>query len=192
MRVIGIIGKNGSGKDALGRYLEQRCNIPMRAVGDAVRAIAREEGRALTRDNLHQISRRYAEAHGRDFFTRKLVEDALHLGRHGLSISGIRMPEEAAFLRGREEVEELLVYVAVTNPWRRFERLRARGDARAPETCEEFQQQDAAEEAQFHLDGTIAQADVTVNNDGTLEHFHQHIEEKLVRSHLACMAATEE
>ncbi|MFP4500433.1 MAG: hypothetical protein ACLFTT_05490 [Candidatus Hydrogenedentota bacterium] len=48
------------------------------------------------------------------------------------------------------------------------------------------------EEAQFHLATTIAQADVTVNNDGALEHFHQNIEETLVRAHLACMALTEE
>jgi dephospho-CoA kinase len=44
MKVIGVVGLNGSGKDELVDYLHQRCGIPVLSAGDIARDIAAEEG----------------------------------------------------------------------------------------------------------------------------------------------------
>jgi dephospho-CoA kinase len=44
MRVIGVIGKNGSGKDEVLKYLKDKHNVPFLSTGDIVREIARPGG----------------------------------------------------------------------------------------------------------------------------------------------------
>ena len=59
MKVIGVIGLNGSGKDEVVNYLNQHYGIPVLSVGDIAREIAGREGVEPTRDNLDEITRRY-------------------------------------------------------------------------------------------------------------------------------------
>lgn len=58
VRVIGAIGKNGSGKDEVLRYLSARYGVPFVATGDIVRSLAAEEGLEPTRENLGPMSAR--------------------------------------------------------------------------------------------------------------------------------------
>lgn len=60
-------------------------------------------------------------------------------------------------------------------------KLKARGEPRDPETFEAFRVQDRHEEEQFRISETSAQADVTLNNDGTLDDLHRQIVQVLVR-----------
>ena len=40
MKVIGVIAKNGSGKDEVLNYLKEKHNVPFLSTGDMVREIA--------------------------------------------------------------------------------------------------------------------------------------------------------
>ncbi|MDN3509815.1 MAG: AAA family ATPase [Candidatus Jettenia sp.] len=181
MKVIGAVGLNGSGKDELVNYLSRRCGIPVLSAGDVVRDIAQEEGIAPTRDNLHDISRRYYAQWGNDIFMRKLIEKIEECQWKVVGITGIRTSTDVATLRNHFGQNFILVHVEVSQPSIRYERTRKRGEARDPQTLEEFLIQDKTEEEIFKIGETIHSADVTINNDGTRKDFYRKIEEFLVQ-----------
>lgn len=184
MRVIGAVGLNGSGKDEFVNYLSRRCRIPMLSAGDIVRDIAQEEGIPPTRDNLHDISKRYHARYGNDFFMKKLIEKIEEHQWKVIGITGIRTPIDAVTLRNHFGQNFILVHVEVSQPSIRYERTRKRGEARDPQTFEEFLMQDKAEEEIFKISETIKYAAVTIHNDGTREDFYRKIEEFLVQQKL--------
>ncbi|NUN24035.1 MAG: AAA family ATPase, partial [Candidatus Jettenia caeni] len=124
MKVIGAVGLNGSGKDELVNYLSRRYGIPVLSAGDVVRDIAQEEGIAPTRDNLHDISRRYHAQWGNDIFMRKLIGKIEECQWKVVGITGIRTSADAATLRNHFGQNFILVHVEVSQPSIRYERTR--------------------------------------------------------------------
>jgi dephospho-CoA kinase len=186
MDVIGAVGLNGAGKDELVDYLHRRCGIPVLTVGDVPREIAEEEGVEPTRDNLREIAERYMAQYGEDFFIQRLIKRIEEKEWKAVGISGIRTPTDAQALREHFGQDLLLVHVEVTDPYIRYQRTKRRGKARDPDAYKEFKQQDKAEEEMFRISETIEQADLTINNDVSLETFHQRIEETIVQQELSC------
>jgi len=185
MKVIGIVGLNGSGKDELVDYLHQRCGVPMLSAGDIVREIAKEESIARTRANLHEISQEYMTQYGKGYFMKRLIEKIEEREWEAVAISGIRTPADVETLRAHFGEDLVVVHVEVTDSFVRYQRVKRRGKLRDPETYEDFLRQDATEEEMFHVSETIQHADMTINNDGTLEAFHRRIEESLVQEMLS-------
>lgn len=180
MKIIGVVGRNGSGKDALLNYVEQRCGVPIVSAGDVARSLAEKEGVEQTRQNLHQISEKYKSRYGEDYFMRRLNEKIEGSHWQVAGITGIRAPEDVRALRSKWGEDFLLVHVEVTDPMIRFRRMQQRGKPRDPDTKEEFFQMEEEEEQMFHISRTVDMADITINNDGTLEEFHQNVQEKII------------
>ena len=67
----------------------------------------------------------------------------------------------------------------------RFKRTQDRDSARDPDSYEAFLRQDEEEEQLFHISEAIAEADLTIMNDASLEGFHERIEEVLLEGALA-------
>lgn len=197
MKVIGVVGLNGSGKDELINYLHDHCGVPKLSMGDVVRDIAAKEGIPPTRDKLHDISRRYFAEYGKDYFAKRLikkieekqwqVEDAERGSKayRVVGITGIRTPTDVKTLKEHFGQDFLLVQIEVSDPAIRYERMKQRGEARDPQTYEEFRQQDKHEEEMFHISKAIQQADLTINNDGTLQAFYEQIKDAVVQSELS-------
>lgn len=185
MKVIGVVGLNGSGKDELVDYLHQRCGVPMLSAGDIVREIAREESMARTRANLHEISQEYMAQYGKGYFMKRLIEKIEEREWEAIAIPGIRTPADVETLRAHFGEDLVVVHVEVTDPFVRYQRVKRRGKPRDPETYEDFLRQDATEEEMFHVSETIQHADMTINNDSTLEAFHRRIKESLVQEMLS-------
>ena len=68
MRIFGSIGRIGSGKDEVIKYLNRKYGLPIVSVGDIVREIAAEQGLPLTRESLHRISSEALGKYGKDYF----------------------------------------------------------------------------------------------------------------------------
>jgi dephospho-CoA kinase len=179
MKVIGVIGQNGSGKDEVLKYLRDKHNIPFLSTGDIVREIAAKEGKEPTRENLQEISERYFNQFGKGYFVKlaawKIRQNNWEIG----GITGIRSFDDVKFLRSIFAKDFVLINVYVSNPEVRYKRMRKRGEGRDPQSYEQFQHQDEAEEKLFHIKSAARHANHSINNDGTLNDLHKEID-KLV------------
>jgi dephospho-CoA kinase len=180
MLVIGTVGRNGSGKDAVVQYLERAHGVPTLSIGDVVRDTAEKRNLPATRDNLHRISEELMAEEGPGVFVRRLIDRIEEKGWRTVAVSGIRTPDDVDIFRRRFGESFLLVHVNVGDPHLRYLRLQRRDEARDPQTFDDFVAQDASEEEQFRLSETIARADVKIPNDGSKEQLDRLIEARIV------------
>ena len=73
MKVVGVVGLNGSGKDEVVKYLNQKYSVPLISVGDIVRELAAEQGVEATRDNLDALSATCFKKYGEGYFVKQIV-----------------------------------------------------------------------------------------------------------------------
>jgi dephospho-CoA kinase len=179
--VIGIVGRNGAGKDELARYLARTHEVRALSIGGVVRKVAVWRGLPTTRATLREISSTLKEHRGPDVFIRHVIRQIVRQDWPVVAVSGLRTPGDVESFRERFGDSFVLVHVSVDDPRTRFERLKRRGEPRDPESYEAFQKQERAEEEQFDLEETIGLADLTIRNDGAPADFHRRIEEQLVR-----------
>ena len=176
MKIIGVIGQNGSGKDEVLKYLRAKYNVPFLSTGDMVREIAAKEGKAPTRENLGEISERYFREFGRGCFVKlaaqKISQNKWTIG----GITGIRSREDVEALKSSYDRDFILINIYVSDPLVRFRRMVQRAEGRDPQTYEQFLRQDAAEEELFHIQSAAPRADYSIDNDGTLDDLHQAVD----------------
>jgi len=176
MRIIGVVGQNGSGKDEVLKYLRTKYNIPFLSTGDAVREIAKKEGLEPTRENLKDISEKCFRDMGEGCFVKLVAEKIRSSGWQTAGISGIRSINDVRILREICGNDFILVDVYVSDPRQRYGRMVNRGEERDPKSYEQFIKQDKAEEELFHIQEAEKQANYHISNDGTLADMHNAIE----------------
>jgi dephospho-CoA kinase len=181
MKIIGVIGLNGSGKDEVVNYLNKRYGVSLFSIGDIVREIAFREGIEPTRDNLDGITRKYFTQFGEGYFLKQVV-DKIRRNMNSLKavgISGIRSPQDIDNVRNAFGQNFILIYVYITDSHIRYQRIRHRGSKRDDLTCDDFLKQDQVSEELFHIQEAIKMAEFSISNDGSLEDLHRQVE-KLV------------
>jgi dephospho-CoA kinase len=176
MNIIGVVGKNGSGKDEVLKYLREKYGIPFLATGDIVREIAANDKLEPTRENLKTISERYFKEMGEGCFVRLAADKIKILGWPVAGISGIRSIQDVRILKDLLGRSFTLIEVSVTDPKVRYARMSKRGEARDPHSYEQFTRQDAAEESLFHIEDAAGMADYSIKNDGSLDDMHREID----------------
>ena len=181
MIVIGAVGLNGSGKDALIEYLHERHGIPVLSMGDLVREMAAQRGMRPTRSNLHEVSQQAIEQHGADFFAEKLIAQIEDKPWGVVGITGIRTPADVRAFRKRFGNDFILVYVRVSDAHTRFERVQRRDEARDPQSYDKFLEQDREEMEIFQIEETIKKADITIDNGSSLREFYHKIEKHVAK-----------
>jgi dephospho-CoA kinase len=172
MKVIGVVGGIGSGKDEVLKYLRDKYGVPFISTGDIVRKMAGEEGVEGTRENLEAISRRCFRDLGKGCFVRMASEEILRQGWKVAGISGVRTPDDVSFLRHKFGPDFILVRVEIDDPRVRFERVRLRHEQRDPLTYEAFREQDRSEEETFNIALAVSSADLAIDNSGPLGELH--------------------
>jgi dephospho-CoA kinase len=176
VKVIGVIGLNGSGKDEVVKHLNQRYGAPLISVGDIVREIAAKEGIESTRENLDTITKRYFSQFGEGYFLKLVVEKIKQNNWKTTGISGIRSPKDIKLLKNAFNNDFVLIHVYITDARTRFERIHRRGSQRDKITFEQFLKEDQVSQDLFHIQDAIKMADYSISNDGTLENMHQEID----------------
>jgi dephospho-CoA kinase len=176
LKVIGVAGLNGTGKDEVLKYLKQKYNVPFVSVGDIVREIATSEGLPLTRENLDNVTSRYFQKYGQGYFLKQIVNKIKNQNLPVYGISGVRSPEDAAILRESFGQDLILISVYISDPQVRFARIAARGSQRDQLTYEQFLRQDEDSQKLFKIKDTLKLADISISNDGTLAELHDTIE----------------
>ncbi|HUD06399.1 MAG TPA: AAA family ATPase [Candidatus Saccharimonadales bacterium] len=172
MRLIGIAGTNGAGKDTVGNLLAEQYNLLFVSVSDLLREEARARNLPVTREVLREISAEWR----REFGLGVLVDRAIKQFRgHGGKYSGV----VACPMRNEGEAQHLkdlggtLVWVDA-NPHVRYERVMQADRGRPGEDDKTFEEFFAEEEAEMKRLGDKATlstgdvkkiADVFIEND---------------------------
>ena len=184
MKVFGVVGQNGSGKDEVLKYLKDRYNVPYLSTGDMVRKIAAEQGIEPTRENLGRISEKYFAEFGKGCFVRMAAEQIQQNSWEIAGITGIRSPHDISILREAFGKKFILFNVYVSDPRERYNRMTKRGEERDPQSYEQFLQQDEIEEEMFQINEAMRQADYALRNDGTLDSLHREIDQLITEDKL--------
>jgi dephospho-CoA kinase len=185
MRLIGISGTNGSGKDTLGEILAKDFGWFFVSISDLLRHEAKNRGLEVERRNLRKISAEWRKKYGVGILMDKAVDEYKSQNKEykGLVISNLRNPGEA------DEIHNLggqVVWVDA-DPKVRYQRIESR--LRSPEDHKTFRQflQEEQDEMSYggdknslHGAGVKAKADIFITNDSNdIEDFKTHIKKAL-------------
>ena len=169
--IIGLTGKNGAGKTAVCDYLRKR-GFEYASLSDAIRTEIRRRGEEVTREKLIEVGTELREQGGAGILAERILADLE--AEHNYVIDSIRNPAEVAALRRRPDFT-LFALDAVAKI--RFERSLSRAREHAATTFEQFMAEEERELASDNpaaqqLLATLALADVTIANNGTVEELH--------------------
>lgn len=171
MHVIGTVGLPGSGKGEAATVARD-LGIPVVTMGDVVRQACRDRGLDPTTDH-GEMATRLREEEGLDAIAARslpLIEDALD-DSDTVLVDGIRSGAEVE--RFEEGFGEDFLLVSVEAPFElRAERLDLRGrDAAADKGGEPLGERDERELG-FGMGEAIDRADLSLENGGSLDAFH--------------------
>lgn len=178
--LVGVVGRNGSGKDEVVKRLRSKFNVPLVSTGDITREIAKEDNIEPTRENLNNISKKYWARYGREFYPGRVVRKIIENNWTVVGWTGIRPPSDVKIIKEFLGDNFFLVNVEVTDLKVRFNRLVKRSEERDPQKYEDFLKQERSENEIFQLDETISMANLTIKNDGTLDDLHKEIDKLAV------------
>lgn len=172
MKLIGLAGTNGSGKDTVGHILAQKYGWLFVSVSDLLRDECRKRGLAVERENLRNISAEWRREGGLGVLIDKAIEvfESADGQYKGLVVASLRNPGEC------ERVTELggvNVWVDA-DPRVRYERIQTAERGRGEEdqkTYEQFlaeqeaEMQPSGDAATLNMSGVKALADTTIINE---------------------------
>ncbi len=184
LKIIGIAGTNGSGKDTIGEMLAEQYGWLFVSVSEFLREEARKRGLLVEREVLRTISTEWRRKDGVGVLVDKAVklfEESKNKYK-GLAVVPMRNPGEA------QRVKDLggkLVWVDA-DPKTRYKRIYSRArSAEDDKTFEQFlaeeqsEMQHSGDEATLNMAGVKAKADIFLENNDSLEDFKEAIQKAL-------------
>lgn len=171
MKIIGIGGTNGSGKDTVGQMLAERHGWLFVSISDILRNILSRRGVLTEREAMRKLSAELRREEGLGVLVGMAVERFKASGEkyRGLAIASLRNPGEA------NRVHELggqVIWVDA-NSSVRYSRISKRSRSTEDQkTYDQFLAEEQAEmqhsrdEATLNLAGVKAKADIFLENNG--------------------------
>lgn len=190
-QIIGIGGTNGSGKDTVGRLLNDHYGYFFISVTDLLRDELARRGLPPARKHMRELSAEWRREHGLGVLMDKALELYNQQAKEyrGLVIASLRNSGEVVRVH---ELGGIVVWVDAA-PKIRYARIQAsdagRGDARSVDDQKTFDEFLAEEEIEMHHTGDAAtldmagvkkSSDITIDNSGdSLEQFEEQIKQAL-------------
>jgi dephospho-CoA kinase len=184
MRIIGLFGLIGSGKDTVSDYLAQKYGYNVIIMGDIVRELCTQHGLEPTRDNMIRTQREQVGKYGIKWFSEEVVRRIRANKWQNTVIGGMRRPEDAEVPKRAFGKDMILVEVDV-DPKIRFERMKSRARIGDPKTFEEFMHQEELDKKAFDFEKLKTYIDYTVTNNGTREQLYKQVDAFLKKTGFA-------
>lgn len=163
--VIGLTGKNASGKGEVAEYLKTK-GFYFHSLSDVIREELRLRGQSLSRQRMIEVGNELRQRHGPDHLARVILQ-RLESDKNYV-VDSIRNPAEAEALRSRGDF--MLLHIEA-DPRVRFERVRSRGRKGDPEDFETFsaleEQEDSPDSEKQQLAECARLADHRIVNNGS-------------------------
>jgi len=178
--IIGLTGPNGSGKTAVCDYLKTR-GFSYESLSDEIRKELETRDQPATRENLIAMGNHLRREFGPSVLADRVISRLQPDGNY--VIDSVRNPAEVEALRRLRDFHYLHVDAPIAA---RYERVRARADARVPATLQEFILQE--EQEMSSPDANVQQlracfelADERLSNEGSLEDLHSRVDKLVLR-----------
>jgi dephospho-CoA kinase len=151
--------------------------VPVVSMGDVIREEVELRGLEPTDENMGRVGVALREKEGDDAVARRCASEIRSKDSSVVVVDGVRSADEAEYFH--EEFGEDFVLVAVEAPFEmRLERVRSRGRSDDVNAAEELRERDERELG-YGMGEAIDEADVTIQNNGTLEQFREEFREVL-------------
>jgi dCMP deaminase len=172
--LIGLTGRNASGKGEVAKYLEQK-SFYYCSLSDVIRDEIRRRGQPLTRERMIETGNELRQHFGPGVLAHRILEK-VEADKHYI-IDSIRNPSEVETLRTTNNFKLIRVVAPIEL---RFERLKSRGREGDPTSFERFRELEQREmegsETSQNLLKVEAMADEELANDGSLERLYRQID----------------
>jgi cytidylate kinase len=176
VKLIGLSGTNGSGKDTAGEIVAEKYGYLFVSVSDLLRVELRARGIPVERQHLRKLSAEWRREFGLGVLVDKAVELAEKSGYPGVVASPMRNVGEAQHLK---DLGGTLVWVDADQAMR-YQRVRSTHRGRPGEDDKTFEQFCAEEQAEMYpsdpndpavlnMAGVRALADITIVNESDLQ-----------------------
>ena len=179
--ILGVTGLHGSGKDTVAQLLIEK-NFYHYSLSDFIREEAKKRKIPLTRDNLVALGNELRTKFGNKVLALRALEKVQD--GENYVITSIRNVDEVHAVLSCEDA--ILINV-VADRSMRLKRMVARNREEDPKTIQELKEKEENEmsdnPAAQQLHKVTKMANVTVANDGTLEHLRKKID-RLVENYL--------
>lgn len=181
MKVIGLTGTIGSGKNTIKHLLLRKFNCYHVGLSDVIRGEVEKKRGNFNRTTLQDMGNEMRQKYGPHILALLAIE-YLPRDKEMIVVDGIRSPGEVAYLKKKFGPDFALI--AVDAPIEmRFERIKGRNDQKDPKTLEEFTELDKRDKGQGEpahgqqVGACVAAADYKIENNGTPEQLEQKVDE---------------
>ena len=180
MKIIGLTGTIGSGKEVVREILEKNFNAYTVVLSSLLKEDAlKKQGIKITREIQQNLGDELRKQYGPEILA-KIAVSFMQKDKDMLIIDGIRNPGESDFLKTKFGDSYKLIAVDAQQKIR-FERTVKRGRPTDPKILEEFVKLDDREQGKDEPDyglqirKCIEMADIVLQNDGSLEEFQKKV-----------------
>jgi len=173
MKIIAFTGMPASGKSEAVQLAKDK-GIPVVRMGDLVWEETKRQGKPLDDKNVGSVATSMRKKHSMDVWARRTVEKihSLKKAPH-LVIDGVRNLEEIEYLK--KELGSNFFVVAIDAPDElRRKRAIARGRTDDSKDLKDLEERDKRE-ISWGLQKVIADADIVIPNNGSLEEFRKQV-----------------
>ena len=180
--VVGVCSLIGAGKTTACEFFKSK-GFSYISLSDIIRDELKLEGKEITRDNLREKGDAMRRLFGPDVLARRAILGSSGLPRsfskRKIVIDSIRNPSEVEFLKS---IPGFTLISIKTDSKKRFERIKSRKrESDEKLTFEEFMQQEekenSSEKTALQLLNVIEMADLSVDNNSTMDEFKKGLED---------------
>ena len=186
--IIGLTGKNASGKGEAAAYLKTK-GFHYYSLSDILREEAAKRGLEPSRNNLTNLGNELRKKHGANYLAAQInnkikqqLKNNINNKNNNFVIDSVRSPYEAQELTKNKD----FTLVGIGAPTElRFRRLLERNRIGDAKTLESFKQQEERENlnnaSNQQLDETFKLSKKIILNNGSLEELHKQIDNLLLQ-----------
>jgi dCMP deaminase len=176
--IIGLTGKNASGKGEVAKFLESR-GFHYDSLSDVLRQELKRRHLTPTRDHLTHVGNELREKYGPSILAERILKKLVESQNY--VVDSFRNPAEIEAFHQRED---FVLWAITASPQTRFKRITARARENDPQTFKDFLAVEKREAANADpnkqsLDACEKLANTKITNDSTLLRLGERLTEHL-------------
>jgi len=173
MKIIAFTGMPASGKSEAVQLAKDK-GIQVIRMGDLVWEETKRQGKPLDDKNVGEIAHSMREKHGMDIWAKRTVEKIRSLKQSPLLvIDGVRNVEEIEYFKKELGMDFLIIAIDAPDELRR-KRAISRGRTDDSKNLKDLEERDKRE-IRWGLQKVIADADIVIPNNGSIENFKKQV-----------------